>query len=442
MQIYLLLFLIAWIKAETKQSQCPPTVSSIQPILDKALMYGTALVVVDANGMVYEQAFGYDSPLASTQPRAIDLSDSIFLLASVSKTFIAVAAMQMVEANHLNLDANINQYLAPDLNVVHPLYPNIPITMRHLLMHASGIGVNAAVELESYTLNDTFTQINLGEVLKKYFNSTSGWLPIPPGNKTFYSNAGTNLAAYIIERLAGMRFEHYVQEKILKPLGITDKMGGYRLSNFDQKHLVRNYLYNESISTGLDVFLKHLNATRVGDSRWIYIPFHGSSLYASGYARMSARGLSLFLQAFLKNFTTLLRNSSSVEQMVHVSPQESYPTGSPSEYGLIWNWITLGKRRLIGHQGSLIGATNIMLANEKRTLGAILLSTGDLSTNTSHSMEVGNALVSIMTQLFDCFEENQTITTATASNQSGAPSSIPLMIYLLSVYVFSFFVLF
>ncbi|CAF2625766.1 unnamed protein product [Rotaria sp. Silwood2] len=169
----------------------------------------------------------------------------------------------MVEANHLNLDANINQYLAPDLNIVHPQYPNVSITMRHLLMHASGIGVNAAVELESYTLNDTFRQINLGDVLKKYFNSTVGWLPIPPGNKTFYSNVGTNLAAYIIERLAGMRFEHYVQEKILKPLGITDKMGGYRLSNFDQKYLVRNYLYNESISAELDVFLRHLNATQV-----------------------------------------------------------------------------------------------------------------------------------------------------------------------------------
>ncbi|CAF5000564.1 unnamed protein product, partial [Rotaria sp. Silwood1] len=109
--------------------------------------------------------------------------------------------------------------------------------MRHLLMHASGIGVNAAVELESYTLNDTFIQINLGDVLKKYFNSTDGWLPIPPGNKTFYSNAGTNLAAYIIERLAGMRFEHYVQEKILKPLveGVAvDASGTVYSSGFDR----------------------------------------------------------------------------------------------------------------------------------------------------------------------------------------------------------------
>lgn len=263
MQLYWFLFLIAFARADVKQSQCPPTKESIQPLLDNALMYGAAIIVVDANGVVYEQTFGYDIPLDTSQRQAIDASKSVFLLASISKTFIAVAAMQMVEANRLNLDTDINEYLSPDLRVVHPQYPNISITMRHLLMHASGIGINAPVELESYTLGDTFTQINYLDVLKEFFNGTAGWLPIPPGNRTFYSNAGTNVAAYIIERLAGVRFERYVQDQILKPLGITEKMGGYRLSNFDPQSLVPNYLYNESVSEQLDTFLKHLNATEV-----------------------------------------------------------------------------------------------------------------------------------------------------------------------------------
>ena len=263
MQVYWFFFLITFVKADVKLSQCPPTVESIQVLLDKALMYGAAIVVVDANGVVYKQTFGYDSPLNTSQRQAIDGSKSIFLLASISKTLIAVAAMRMVEANRLNLDIDINQYLPSDLRIVHPQYPNISITMRHLLMHASGIGANPSVELESYTLGDTFTQINLLDVLKKFFNDTTGWLPIPPGNRTSYSNAGSNVAAYIIERLAGMRFEQYVQDQILKPLGISEKTGGYRLSNFDPKSLVPNYLYNESISPQLDTFLKHFNATEV-----------------------------------------------------------------------------------------------------------------------------------------------------------------------------------
>jgi CubicO group peptidase (beta-lactamase class C family) len=113
------------------------------------------------------------------------------------------------------------------------------------------------------TLGDAFTRINLGDVLKKYFNGTAGWLPIPPGNRTFYSNAGTNLAAFVIESLTRMRFEQYVQDRILKPLSIAETMGGYRLSNFDEKFLVGNYLYNESISAELDVFLQRVNASAV-----------------------------------------------------------------------------------------------------------------------------------------------------------------------------------
>jgi CubicO group peptidase (beta-lactamase class C family) len=106
-------------------------------------MYGAAIVIVNASGTVHQQTFGYDYPLNSSQRQPIDASNSVFLLASISKTSIAVAAMQMVEANRLNLDTDINQYLSPILNVVHSQYPNVTITMRHLLMHASGIGTNA-----------------------------------------------------------------------------------------------------------------------------------------------------------------------------------------------------------------------------------------------------------------------------------------------------------
>jgi hypothetical protein len=120
---------------------------------------------------------------------------------------------------------------------------------------------------------------------------------------------------------------------------------------------------------------------------------------------MSARGLGLFLRAFLTNFTSLLRDPKSIQTMLHVSPQEAYPQPSTTKYGLIWNWVNIGNRQLVGHQGSLLGATNLMLANSRRDIGAILLTTGDISTATNHTIEGGNTMVSIMTQLFDCFEK-------------------------------------
>ena len=101
--------------------------------------------------------------------------------------------------------------------------------------------------------------------------------------------------------------------------------------------------------------------------------------------------------------------SSSIPQQFHgVATQLS-----STKYGLIWNWVELGGRRFVGHQGSLIGATNLMLANQQRSLGAILLTTGDISTATNHTIEAGTTMIGIMTQLFDCFEENRN----TASGQ-------------------------
>lgn len=114
--------------------------------------------------------------------------------------------------------------------------------------------------------------------------------------------------------------------------------------------------------------------------------------------------------------------------MLHVSPQEAYPHPSTTKYALIWNWVDIGKRRMVGHQGSLIGATNLMLANAKRSLGAILLTTGDISTATNHTVEAGTTMVSIMDQLFDCFEKNQNMASIQHVNSALIWLIIPLLV--------------
>ncbi len=81
--------------------------------------------------ILYEEGFGYHSPLSTEHP--IDRSKSIFVIASVSKTFIALSAMQLVEKSQLNLDIDVNEYLK---------FPNSIIAMRHLLSHSSDLGSN------------------------------------------------------------------------------------------------------------------------------------------------------------------------------------------------------------------------------------------------------------------------------------------------------------
>ena len=326
MMFWILFFVIPLIKGD-----CPPQTSSIQRLLDDAFIPGASIVVLNRNEILYERGVGYQSPPIVKQRQMMNSSSSIFVLASISKTFIAVAAMQMVELNLLNLDEDINKYLSGSTKIVHPYYPNVTITTRHLLTHRAAIGQNLVEEYKFYLPGDDFTKTNLNDVLRNYLSSNESWLPIPPGgNITFYSNVGVSLAALIVERLANMSFEEYVQEKILKVLNIDKNDGGYRLSNFEDRKesLVGHYIYNSSWFQIYQNLLPQLNFTQVNSvdnsSNWLYIPFYGVSRYPAGYLRMSSRSLSRFLQSFLNNFTSLLHNSSSIEEILHISSQESF----------------------------------------------------------------------------------------------------------------------
>ncbi len=265
MRMLLFFSIAALVKAEKIVSQCPPSRTSIERSINEAYIPGLVAIVVDSTKILYEQAVGYHSPLILTERQPIDSSNSIFVLASISKTFIAVAAMQVVESGLLELDANINQYLSPNMKVVHPLYPDIPITMRHLLSHRAGIGPNFAEELTHYMTGDGFTRTNLTDVIWQYLKNESNWLPVPPSNVTYYSNVGACLAALVVERITNVSFERYVHQNILKPLGI-DKKASYRLSDFEDRKndLVDHYIFNVSWLKNYQNMVPQLNVIQVG----------------------------------------------------------------------------------------------------------------------------------------------------------------------------------
>ncbi|CAF3795982.1 unnamed protein product [Rotaria sp. Silwood1] len=280
-------------------SQCPLSISTIEGLLHDAYIPGLVAIVVNSTGILYEQAIGYHSPIISNECKPMNSSNSIFVLASISKTFIAVAVMQLVELNHLNLDTDINHYLSSEMKVIHPLHPNIPITIRHLLSHTAGIKSNFEEELKHFKPNDDFTQTNLTKIISKYLNNKSNWLSESPGNVTHYSNIGPSLAALIVEHVTNMSFEQYVQNNILKRLDIDKNEAAYRISNFERrkKDLVEHFIYNSSWLEKFQNLVPQLNIIQASNSSdWLYIPHYGESDYPSGSLRMSARSLAIFLQ--------------------------------------------------------------------------------------------------------------------------------------------------
>ncbi|CAF0742528.1 unnamed protein product [Adineta ricciae] len=388
-------------QCEQLASESPPSLSTFEDALHDAHIPGLVAIVVDKNGILYDEAIGYHSPIISNERRAMDSEKSIFVLASISKTFIVVAVMQLVEEQRVNLDIDINTYLSPAMKIRHPLHPNVPITLRHLLSHTAGIKSNFEEELRHYQPDDDFVKSNLSETIAKYLDNKSNWWLQAPGEITEYSNIGVSVAALVVENVTNTSFEQYVQDRILRCLGIK---AGYRISDFANRkqNLVEHFIYNASWLEQFHNLVPQLNISRPDNSSdWLNVPQFGAQDYPAGSLRMSARSLTIFLHSFLNNFSLLLRNTSSVDEMLRIVRHEQ----SDVEYGLIWNWRVIHGRRLVGHRGAIPGVTNIMMANEARTLGIIILSNGDISKSDDQSKRVYETIIHIMSKLFDYFEK-------------------------------------
>ena len=140
--------------------------------------------------------------------------DTIFQLASVSKTFTATAVMLLVRQGKLNLEDRITKYF-PELAAYEGA------TIRHLLNHTSGIpdyfdDADWFVDLwkaeKRVPGNDEILRFLCETKAKPYF---------APGEGLEYSNTGYNLLALLVERLSGVPYEQFLQKNIFEPAGMN-----------------------------------------------------------------------------------------------------------------------------------------------------------------------------------------------------------------------------
>lgn len=148
-----------------------------------------------------------------------------FLMASVSKAVVGVAAMAAVEDDHLRLDDPIRAYLPFD--VVHPDEPGAAITTRQLTAHVAGIADNWGALDPLYTEGDS--PLPLGEFLDGYLTPGGAWyhadrnfVDAGVGETYRYSNVGAALAAYVVEEAVGQPFDAWCTDRVFAPLGLED----------------------------------------------------------------------------------------------------------------------------------------------------------------------------------------------------------------------------
>lgn len=161
---------------------------------------GLALATADRRGVRWRNAHGW--AVLDQRPMR---PDTAVRVASVSKLVTVMLALRLAEEGRLDLDRDVSQWLGFRLR--HPAFPDAPVTLRHLLGHRSGLS-----DANGY-------RFPLGMTLEAGLR-VAAWGPAAPGERFDYANIGFGVAATVLERAAGERFDRLAQRLILQPLGL------------------------------------------------------------------------------------------------------------------------------------------------------------------------------------------------------------------------------
>lgn len=159
------------------------------------------------DGRIEAGAVGLASEAEGTPLR----SDTPLALGSVSKPFVAVGVLQLVDRGLVELDAPISRYL-PWLRFAEPGAAD-RITVRHLLTHTSGIS--------TFVGNRTQSDVSMEPgALRRRAELLADVTPGTPGADWQYSNSNYQLLGALIEQVSGLDYPTYVRKNIFEPLGM------------------------------------------------------------------------------------------------------------------------------------------------------------------------------------------------------------------------------
>lgn len=320
----------------------------ITKIMKLAHMSALSAAIIKDNKVIWSKGFGiYDRENGKKAT-----NETIYLVASISKTFTATALMQLYEKGLFDLDDDVNKYLPFSLR--NPNYPDKPITFRMLLAHQSSLAMDPPafyaylpgdLEVKGYPYPWLKEYLVPGEIHYK----PQVWSDAMPGEEMNYANVGYSLLGYLVELISGEPFEEYCKKHIFEPLGMNDT--SFLLKDLNISKIAVPYV------------------VRYGE----YYPLLHYSILdtAAGGLRTNVLDLSRFLIAHMNggvyNGVRIL-NEKTVEEMHRIQ----YPSNKYSfQYGLGWQIWKIGDETYVGHTGGLYGVATNMRFRTSDNVGII-----------------------------------------------------------------------
>ena len=204
----------------------------VSPLVSRQLeenkIPGASVVVVKDGRRVFAKGYGVADVEARTP---VDPERTAFFTGSMAKAFTATAVMQLAREGRLSLDEDVNRYLGTF--EIEDTYPGKPVTLRHLLTYTAGFDEN----MLGVAVEDPEDAPPLGESLEERQPERVR----PPGARIAYDNYGVALAGHVVEAVSKQPFAKYVDEHIVRPLGMTGTSFAVPTPEHIEKRLAGGY---------------------------------------------------------------------------------------------------------------------------------------------------------------------------------------------------------
>ena len=325
--------------------------AAIQQIMQENPVMGLSVAVVKNNKIVYAQSFG----LKDAEKNTTLSNDNIFRIASISKSFSATAIMQLVEANKLNLDQDVSEFLG--FKVRNPKFPETVITLRLMLSHLSSINDD-----QGYFSLDSINPAKSANWEKCYNN-------YEPGKGYMYCNLNFNMIGTIIEKVSGERFDTYIQNHILKPLQLY---GGYYVDGLDKARFANIYEYRSD--SAKFILSPNAYASRSAEIAAYQLGYSTPIFSPTGGMKISATDLATYMMMHANygkyNGVRIISKNSAIQMQTPLSDNRSYGFAIETTSELI------DGKKMIGHTGSAYGLFSAMFFNPDEKFGIVVISNG------------------------------------------------------------------
>ena len=319
---------VNWLDAQLREKKIP----------------GAALAIVSREGIMHLQTWGVRR---ANEPAPIT-TDSIFRIASMSKTFAGAAATLLVDQNLQSWDARITD-LFPNMRLGNGAsYQSI--TLKQVASHSTGLMPHSYSNL----LDDG---VSYDRIKDKFADIPA---VCKPGQCYGYQNVVFSLIADVVEQSTGDSYARYVEEHIFRPLGMA------------------------SASVGLEAYENDPNATsphRLRRGSWRVTttnPAYYSAAPAAGI-NASVYDMTMWLRANLGAFPELFGEDflSQLHEPVISTPYGSYFNRwnglEKAYYGIGWRVFDLAGMRVIHHGGGVRGYRSEMAFSPEANIGMVLL---------------------------------------------------------------------